>query len=379
MSKWVGFIDLLALRHAASIDRFAVEKLLNDFFEVLTTYARHFDPSDLTVDILSDSAVLRFSRFEIMCQFYLKIRPEMFFRHTFFRMGACAGDVDITRFSLSKSKNVAGTYFKGDPGLIAFAAQNALNGAGANIVVPDRKIQKNDDSKDELLQDKFDNTSEHHEFDTAITGNHIVKSLYLQRDARPVPIAYFDFSMTNREIGSNINIESDRTIDQVYAGHSSNSGFLFFDEIYREYIYTKTLSKYDSRKYLNVLFTIIESINFDDTTLSADGSEVTSAPPILCRLFIDNHTKFPDKDDEFSMVAIRCLSRLLDSKLNESKYSQITANVLDRCAELEWVCGLLSKRHSLRKKLGQMPASIISMRNKDLILRSMSKLGYSIQ
>jgi hypothetical protein len=369
MAKWVGFIDLLALRHAANIDQFAVERLLSNFFEVLTTAAHQFSFDDLTVDILSDSAVIKFSSFDVLNDFYRRIRPEMFLRETYFRLGISCGEVQIDRYNLIEHKNVAGTYFSGAAGMAAYAAQNSLNGAGANFVRPPLPSKR-----------RTEVPSAYDEFSTALGNKVIVESLFFKRFAKCDVEPYFDFTMSAPEIGSPVSLSEGSSLAQILdEEHSDNDGFVFFDEVYSKYAYTKGLDRFIARKYLNIFFVLLDSIDFSNISISSDGEEFSNVYPSVCRIFFDRRFRGMDTDEDFGLVMLRGIAHILNSKMESDVSSTSIRRVLDDVPELRWACSVLGrKRKTLYRRLGACSERVLSMRTKDLLLRGMTELGYAL-
>jgi hypothetical protein len=366
MPRWVGFIDLLALRHAASIDQSAVERLLSCFFEVLTTFADDYTADELSVDVLSDSAVLRFAEFGVLSSFYLKIRPEMLLREAYFRLGVSYGDVEIKRFPQPGEtyRNVAGTYFQGAAGMAAYAAQNNLNGAGAILLRP---------GSSSALGGSEDHNQE---FNDALRTGKVIRTIFFGRSPRPEVHSYYDFSMTSAELGSLFSREEGQTLGQAMGDEDENSGFIFFDEIYSKYAYTKGLNRFIARKYVNIFTNIVNSHDFGKTHISPDGEEFSGLAPFLCRMFFDDRFRGMDRDEDFAFVMLGALGRLVEEKCAGLKGRAGIKQALDRVPELQWTCSVLRKRRQLFKRIGSVSPELVSMKAKDLILRGMTELGY---
>lgn len=366
MAKWVGFIDLLALRHAASIDQAAVERLLTNFFEVLQSFAHQYERDDLTVDILSDSAVLSFSNLEVVKRFYLGIRPEMILRETYYRLGIAAGEVTIRRYNHEEHGNIAGTYFRGDAGMGAYAAQNSLNGAGAILLEPAASRRSSEAVK-----------AAHSEFSTALDRSEIVGSFFFSRDARPDVIPYIDFAMTSSEIGPLLNLDSAQPLSEMLeSAQEDNDGFTFFDEVYSKYAYTRGLDRYIARKYLSVFFTLLSSLDFEHIRISEDGREFSRLPPAICRMFFDGRFRGIERDDDFALVLLRALAEILIARTRDQPGEYRIRELLEEVPELRWACATLARKRQLYRRLGAANERLVPMKVKDMILRGMTDLGY---
>lgn len=366
MAKWVGFIDLLALRHAANIDEAAVEGLLSNFFEVLQQFAAKFKGRDLTVDILSDSAVITFADFDVVKAFYLGVRPEMILRETYFRLGIAAGDVTIQRFNHDQHGNVAGTYFRGAAGMSAYAAQNALNGAGAILVEPRVTPRSTESTKAASAA-----------LNAAVERGVVVNSFYFGRSTRPDVESYLDFSMTAAEVGDPISLSSDQSIrSMVESVEGDNDGFTFFDEVYSKYAYTRGLDRFVARKYLSIFFTLLSSIDFSKIQIAEDGTEFSNLPPALCRMFFDGRFRGIERDEDFVLVLLRALSEILIAKAGDRAGGYRIRELLERVPELRWACNFLGRRKTLYRRLSSVTERLVPMKVKDMVLRGMTDLGY---